>query len=77
MQAVRISRMIAKKLVLLYQNILSPIMLHACRYQPSCSNYALEALERFGTVRGTWLTVKRLLRCHPLASLGHDPVPAK
>ena len=48
-----------------------------CRYVPSCSSYALEALELHGAVRGSWLTVRRLGRCHPWGGLGADPVPAR
>ncbi|MGI8685356.1 MAG: membrane protein insertion efficiency factor YidD [Acidimicrobiales bacterium] len=48
-----------------------------CRYDPSCSTYALEALEVHGAVRGSWLTVRRLGRCHPWGGLGADPVPAR
>ena len=46
-----------------------------CRYDPSCSTYALEALERHGAARGTWLTLRRLARCHPWGGMGWDPVP--
>ena len=77
MQANRIPRLIARSAVLSYQNILSPSMLHTCRYYPSCSSYALEALDRFGMLRGIWMTFTRLLRCHPLAPAGYDPVPTK
>lgn len=48
-----------------------------CRYVPSCSAYALEALEEHGALRGSWLTVRRLSRCHPWGGLGVDPVPAR
>ena len=48
-----------------------------CRFVPSCSTYALEALEEHGAVRGTWLTLRRLGRCHPWGGLGFDPVPAR
>ena len=47
----------------------------ACRYVPTCSEYALEAVERYGALRGGWMALARLLRCHPLAGSGHDPVP--
>ncbi len=47
----------------------------SCRYQPTCSHYAIEALERHGAARGGWLTLKRLCRCHPWGGLGPDPVP--
>lgn len=46
-----------------------------CRFDPTCSAYALEALERHGAARGTWLTIRRLLRCHPWGGVGWDPVP--
>jgi len=48
---------------------------HGCRYQPTCSAYALEALERHGAVRGSWLALTRILRCHPWGGHGFDPVP--
>lgn len=48
-----------------------------CRYDPSCSNYALEALEKHGALRGTWLTIRRLSRCHPWGGHGWDPVPER
>lgn len=47
----------------------------ACRFTPTCSSYTIEALERFGTVKGLWLGLKRVSRCHPLGGFGHDPVP--
>jgi putative membrane protein insertion efficiency factor len=53
----------------------SAVMPPTCRYAPSCSAYAIEALERHGAFRGGWLTVKRLLRCHPWGGSGFDPVP--
>ena len=60
-----------------YQLIVSPWLPPACRYEPSCSEYALTAVRRFGAARGGWLSVRRLLRCHPLGSCGYDPVPAR
>lgn len=62
-------------LVRAYQVALSPLFPAACRYYPTCSVYAIEALQRYGAWRGTWLTVRRLARCHPFHSGGYDPVP--
>lgn len=62
-------------LVRLYQRLLSPLLPRACRFYPSCSAYAVEALQRHGAARGTFLTVKRLARCHPFHPGGLDPVP--
>jgi putative membrane protein insertion efficiency factor len=53
----------------------SVILPPSCRYSPSCSQYAIEALGKHGAIKGGWLTVKRLLRCHPWGGHGHDPVP--
>ena len=53
----------------------SAVMLPTCRFAPSCSAYAIEALERHGAIRGSWLALKRLLRCHPWGGSGYDPVP--
>jgi putative membrane protein insertion efficiency factor len=58
-----------------YQLLLSPFAGGACRFEPSCSHYAIEAIERHGLGRGVWLALRRVARCHPLAQPGIDPVP--
>lgn len=63
------------KLVRLYQLTLSPVMGNQCRFAPTCSHYSIEALEQHGAFKGSWLTIKRLARCHPGCEGGHDPVP--
>lgn len=63
------------KLVRLYQITLSPIIGNQCRFAPTCSNYSIEALEKHGAIRGSWLTIKRVCRCHPGCDGGYDPVP--
>ena len=65
------------KLVQFYRKFLSPLKPPCCRFTPTCSAYALEALRVHGAVKGTWLTVKRVLRCNPFGGSGYDPVPPK
>jgi putative membrane protein insertion efficiency factor len=71
----------ARKIVLWiirgYQLLLSPMLGPRCRFYPSCSCYAHTAIERYGVLRGSWLGLRRLLRCHPLNKGGYDPVPDK
>ncbi|MGD9887918.1 MAG: membrane protein insertion efficiency factor YidD [Halothiobacillaceae bacterium] len=58
-----------------YQLVLSPLMGRQCRFEPTCSCYAVEAIKRHGSVRGGWMGVKRICRCHPFSPGGYDPVP--
>lgn len=62
-------------LIRLYQAGIAPLLPAACRYTPSCSEYAVTAVRRFGAARGSWLALRRILRCHPLGGRGYDPVP--
>jgi putative membrane protein insertion efficiency factor len=62
-------------LIWVYKALVSPHLGNICRYEPTCSAYAYEAIERYGAVRGTWLGLRRLLRCTPLHRGGYDPVP--
>jgi putative membrane protein insertion efficiency factor len=64
-------------LIRAYQLVLSPLLGPHCRFQPTCSHYAIEALRTFGVVKGSGLTLKRILKCHPLNPGGDDPVPPK
>lgn len=61
--------------ILFYQRYVSPLTPPSCRFTPTCSAYALEALRKHGALKGTWLALKRLLRCHPWGGSGYDPVP--
>ena len=63
--------------VKLYRATFSPIVGMNCRYHPTCSAYALEALEKHGAFKGSWLAARRILRCHPFGGSGFDPVPEK
>ena len=61
----------------LYKTFLSPFLPPACRFTPTCSEYAMEAVERYGVVHGGWLATKRLFSCHPWSRGGYDPVPER
>lgn len=65
------------KLIRLYQRYISPLTPPTCRFQPTCSNYAVEAISEYGVIKGTWLGTKRILKCHPFHPGGYDPVPPK
>lgn len=62
-------------LVHVYRSGISPLLPPSCRYYPTCSAYALEAIERYGARRGGWMALRRILRCHPFHKGGYDPVP--
>ncbi|MEP6675681.1 MAG: membrane protein insertion efficiency factor YidD [Ferruginibacter sp.] len=62
-------------LIKLYQWMISPWLGSKCRYTPTCSHYGIEALKKYGPIKGLWLTAKRIARCHPWGGHGHDPVP--
>ncbi len=65
------------KLIRGYQRFISPVLPGGCRYEPSCSRYAYQAVERYGAVRGTWMGLRRLMRCNPWGGQGYDPVPER
>jgi putative membrane protein insertion efficiency factor len=62
-------------LIKLYQNTVSRVLPDVCRFQPTCSHYALEAIKKYGLARGSWLAAKRIARCNPFSEGGYDPVP--
>ncbi|HMJ46236.1 MAG TPA: membrane protein insertion efficiency factor YidD [Ferruginibacter sp.] len=62
-------------LIKLYQWIISPLLGPKCRFNPTCSQYGLEAFKKYGPIKGLWLTLKRVARCHPWGGHGYDPVP--
>ena len=75
--AVGVPQRAAIGLIRLYKILLSPLFAGSCRFAPSCSDYAREAILEYGVIRGSWLAARRLCRCHPLGSSGFDPVPPR
>jgi putative membrane protein insertion efficiency factor len=73
--ALSLAQQAALALLRVYKAVFSPLYAGSCRFLPSCSDYAAEAVTRFGVLHGTWLTLRRLARCHPLGGHGLDPVP--
>ena len=62
-------------LIRFYQMAISPLLPPSCRYTPTCSTYAVQALKKHGPFKGSWLALRRIMRCHPWGGHGHDPVP--
>ncbi|MBO38203.1 MAG: membrane protein insertion efficiency factor YidD [Rhodospirillaceae bacterium] len=71
----RLLRTILLSFIRFYQLVISPLFPMSCRYAPSCSDYAVDAVARFGVFRGSWVAAKRICRCHPWGGTGFDPVP--
>lgn len=76
-RAGRLLSWILTLLIRFYQIVISPWLGSSCRYQPTCSSYMLEAIERWGPFKGLWIGLKRIVRCHPWGGSGYDPVPEK
>ena len=70
-------RKIISAIIGFYRYVISPILGPRCRYTPTCSEYSQEAVMRFGVIKGGWLSIKRILSCHPWGNSGYDPVPEK
>lgn len=68
-------KQLSKAVIRFYQKYISPLFPPACRFTPTCSHYAFDAIDKFGFLKGSWLGIKRILRCHPLNPGGYDPVP--
>ena len=75
MKLARIPRVGVKALIRGYQLTLAHLVFTQCRFIPTCSHYTVEAVERYGALKGSWMGVKRILRCHPFHPGGYDPVP--
>lgn len=80
-QVIRQTQRLLQKLFLgliqIYQYCFSPLFGNRCRFYPSCSNYAKAAIKQYGAIKGVWLAIKRIMRCHPFQAGGYDPVPKK
>lgn len=61
-------------LIRIYQRLISPILPNACRYTPTCSEYGVQAIQKYGAWKGGWMAIKRISRCHPWGGSGHDPL---
>lgn len=70
-------KFILKGIIRFYQKFISPLKPPSCRFYPTCSQYGLEAIEKHGAVKGSWLTIRRISKCHPFHEGGFDPVPEK
>lgn len=77
MQSYGVMGRLLRLLVRIYRSSVGLVLPNSCRFQPTCSQYALDALTEYGPVRGAWLTLKRIARCHPFAAGGYDPVPTQ
>ena len=64
-------------IIKIYQKLISPILLPSCRFNPTCSQYSIQSLNKYGLLKGIWLTLKRISKCHPLGGQGYDPLPIK
>ena len=72
-----LAKILMKVLIRIYQYAISPMLGQHCRHTPTCSQYTLLAIEEWGPIRGSWLGLKRIARCHPWGTHGYDPVPRK
>ncbi|MBL8162095.1 MAG: membrane protein insertion efficiency factor YidD [Anaerolineae bacterium] len=68
-------KQLALLMIRFYKRFISPVLPSACIYEPTCSVYTYQAIERYGVLRGSWMGMKRIARCHPFAAGGYDPVP--
>jgi len=71
----KIAKFIVLGLIRFYQRVISPVFPPSCRFVPTCSEYTYQAVQKYGVIRGLWLGINRLLRCHPFSPGGYDPVP--